>query len=64
MPVLIVSLNTWPHVGFSRKRSMVPSSRVMTMPNSSGLSTCTRPMVAIAFALVVEGDELGRGRCR
>ena len=39
MPVLIVSLNTWPHVGFSRKRSIEPSSRVMTMPNSSGLST-------------------------
>ena len=39
MPVLIVSENTWPHVGFSRNRSMVPSSRVMTIPNSSGFST-------------------------
>ena len=48
MPVLIVSLNTWPHVGFSRKRSIVPSSRVMTMPNSSGLSTAVSPIVAIA----------------
>ena len=48
MPVLIVSLNTWPHDGFSRNRSMEPSSRVMTIPNSSGFSTRTRPMVARA----------------
>ena len=48
MPVLMVSLNTWPHVGFSRKRSMEPSSRVMTMPNSSGLSTGVSPIVAMA----------------
>ena len=27
MPVLIVSENTSPHVGFSRNRSIVPSSR-------------------------------------
>ena len=39
MPVLIVSLNTWPHVGFSRNRSMRPSSAVMTIPNSTGSST-------------------------
>jgi hypothetical protein len=44
----MVSLNTWPQVGFSRKRSMLPSSRVMTMPNSSGFSTGVRPMVASA----------------
>ena len=49
MPVLMVSLNTWPHVGFSRNRSMRPSSRVMTMPNSSGFSTWARPMVAMAL---------------
>ena len=48
MPVLMVSLNTWPHVGFSRKRSIEPSSRVMTMPNSSGFSTGVSPIVAIA----------------
>ena len=48
MPVLTVSLNTWPHVGFSRKRSIDPSSRVMTMPNSSGFSIDLRAMVAIA----------------
>ena len=48
MPVLIVSENTWPQVGFSRKRSIEPSSWVMTMPNSSGLSTWARPMVAMA----------------
>ena len=44
----MVSLKTSPQVGFSRKRSMVPSSWVMTMPNSSGSSTATRPMVANA----------------
>ena len=38
MPVLIVSEKTSPHLGFSRKRSMRPSSSVMTMPNSSGFS--------------------------
>jgi hypothetical protein len=48
MPVLTVSLNTCPQVGFSRKRSMVPSSRVMTMPKSSGFSMALRPMVARA----------------
>jgi hypothetical protein len=49
MPVLMVSENTWPQLGFSRKRSMAPSSLVMTMPNSRGLSTGIRPMVAMAF---------------
>ena len=49
MPVLMVSLNTWPHPGFSRKRSIVPSSRVMTMPNSSGFSTALSAMVASAW---------------
>ena len=39
MPVLIVSEKTWPHEGFSRNRSMRPSSSVTTIPNSSGLST-------------------------
>jgi len=48
MPVLIVSVKTSPHVGFSRKRSIEPSSRAMTMPNSSGFSTDTNPMVARA----------------
>ena len=48
MPVLMVSLKTWPQVGFSRKRSIDPSSRVMTMPNSSGLSTALRAIVASA----------------
>ena len=36
MPVLIVSEKTWPHDGFSRKRSTRPSSSVTTIPNSSG----------------------------
>ena len=63
-PVLMVSLNTWPHVGFSRKRSMVPSSLVMTMPNSSGFSTADQPDGGQRLVLVVEVDDLGRGRCR
>jgi hypothetical protein len=46
---LIVSLKTWPQVGFSRKRSMEPSSRVMTMPNSRGSSTRARAIVARAL---------------
>ena len=58
MPVLIVSLNTWPHVGFSRNRSIVPSSWVMTMPNSSGFSTGVRPIVATRLLLVVEREHL------
>ncbi len=47
-PVFTVSLNTSPQEGFSRKRSMEPSSRVITMPNSSGLSMALRPMVTRA----------------
>ena len=42
----MVSLNTWPQVGFSRKRSIDPSSLVMTIPNSRGLSTAFRARVA------------------
>ena len=49
MPVLIVSENTWPHDGFSRKRSIRPSSSVTTIPNSSGFSTDLRPIVTDAF---------------
>ncbi len=48
MPVLMVSLNTWPQVGFSKNRSMVPSSSAMTMPNSSGFSTEHSARVASA----------------
>ena len=48
MPVLIVSVKTWPHDGFSRKRSIRPSSSVTTIPNSSGLSTLFRAMVTSA----------------
>ena len=48
MPVLIVSENTWPHDGFSRKRSTFPSSSVTTIPNSSGFSTDLRPIVTAA----------------
>ncbi len=48
MPVLIVSLKTWPQVGFSKKRSIEPSSLVITMPNSRGFSTDTSEMVANA----------------
>src|SRR3954453_6958902 len=49
MPVLIVSENTWPQEGFSRKRSIRPSSSVTTIPNSSGFSTDLRPIVTAAF---------------
>jgi hypothetical protein len=45
----MVSLNTWPHVGFSRKRSTEPSSRVITMPNSSGFSIAFSAIVAMAL---------------
>ena len=48
MPVLTVSLNTWPQVGFSRKRSMRPSSSITTTPNSSGFSTRLSTMVTRA----------------
>ena len=43
-----VSLKTCPHVGFSRKRSMEPSSRVITIPNSRGFSIAFSAMVASA----------------
>ena len=49
MPVLMVSLKTWPQPGFSKKRSMLPSSRVITIPNSSGFSTAESAMVASAW---------------
>ena len=48
MPVLIVSEKTWPHDGFSRKRSIRLSSSVTTIPNSSGLSTDFSPIVTAA----------------
>ena len=54
MPVLIVSENTWPHVGFSRNRSMRPSSPVTTMPKSSGLSTALSAIVTAASPFGVE----------
>src|SRR5438034_1333743 len=70
MPVLMVSLKTSPHPGFSRNRSMRPSSPVITMPNSSGSSTrfgwllvrgrslvpCP-PAITTAF---MEGNDTGR----
>ena len=48
MPVLTVSEKTCPQVGFSRKRSMPPSSLTTTTPKSSGFSTRLRAMVASA----------------
>src|SRR6266498_2164244 len=48
MPVLMVSEKTCPQCGFSRNRSMRPSSRVMTMPNSSGFSMCLSATVPMA----------------
>ncbi len=48
MPVLIVSEKTCPQEGFSRNRSIRPSSSVTTIPNSSGVSTLFRPIVTEA----------------
>ncbi len=48
MPVLMVSLKTCPQPGFSRNRSMLPSSRVITIPNSRGFSTAHNAIVASA----------------
>ena len=48
MPVLMVSLKTWPHVGFSRKRSMEPSSLGDHDAELEGVLDRTRPMVAMA----------------
>ena len=56
----MVSLNTCPQPGFSKKRSTLPSSRVMTMPNSSGFSTAQSAMVASARVLLVELDDRGQ----
>jgi hypothetical protein len=47
-PVLTVSLKTWPQVGFSRKRSIRPSSVWITMPNSRGSGTRARQAVTSA----------------
>ncbi len=48
--MLTVSENTWPQVGFSRKRWIRPSSPTMMMPNSSGLGTRVSPTVTRAPA--------------
>jgi xanthine dehydrogenase molybdopterin-binding subunit B len=57
MPVLIVSEKTWPQDGFSRKRSILPSSSVTTIPNSSGFSTDLSPIVTARRLLAMEVDE-------
>ena len=64
MPVLMVSLKTWPQVGFSRNRSIEPSSRVMTIPNSSGFSTEHEGDGGQRPLLLVEVDHRASGRCR
>ena len=60
MPVFTVSENTWPQVGFSRKRWMRPSSLTTTTPNSSGFSTRLRAMVANGATRSVELDDGGQ----
>ena len=60
MPVLIVSEKTWPHDGFSRKRSTRPSSSVTTIPNSSGFSTDLSPIVTEAPFSRCAADERGQ----
>jgi hypothetical protein len=44
----MVSLKTSPQPGFSRKRSIFPSSSTITIPNSRGFSACFRTTVAAA----------------
>ncbi len=64
MPELMVSENTCPHVGFSRNRSIEPSSLVITIPYSSGFSTRTSPIVASASrscVLLDQGAEVDVG---
>ena len=46
--MLIVSEKTSPHVGFSRNRTIRPSSSVITMPYCRGLGTRVRTMVTAA----------------
>ena len=48
MPVLMVSLKTCPHEGFSKKRSILPFSSVMTTPNSRGSGTRLSAIVTAA----------------
>ena len=60
MPVLIVSENTWPHDGFSRNRSTLPSSSVTTIPNSSGFSTDLSPIVTAAPFSLWNVDDLSQ----
>ncbi len=48
MPVLIVSLKTSPHDGFSRNRVILPSCAVITTPNWSGFFAWDRTIVALA----------------
>nr|WP_254126975.1 hypothetical protein [Aquihabitans sp. G128] len=56
--MLMVSLNTWPQVGFSRKRSMEPSSWVMTMPNFERVVDRHQADGGERLLLVVEGQDL------
>ena len=60
MPVLIVSEKTWLQEGFSRKRSIRPSSSVTTIPNSSGFSTDLSPIVTAAPFSRWNADQVGQ----
>ena len=60
MPVLIVSEKTWLQEGFSRKRSIRPSSSVTTIPNSSGFSTDLRPIVTAEAFSRWNADQVGQ----
>jgi len=46
IPVFIVSLNTSPQLGFSRKLVILPPSSVITTPYSSGIGTLFNTRVA------------------
>ena len=56
MPVLTVSEKTWPQVGFSRNRWILPSSPTMTMPNSRGSGT--RASATVTSALLSLWNEI------
>ena len=60
MPVLTVSENTWPQVGFSRNRWIRPSSSTMTMPNSSGFGHPGQRHGDQRAVVLVEADQVGQ----
>jgi len=58
MPVFVVSLNTWPQVGFSRNRSIGSVVVGDHDPELQGFSTALSARVASPAVRVVEVDHL------